>query len=111
MENNFNSFNECSASSKLNQVHEQNLKNEESLKKRHEVISKLDINPEFSWPLNDMLDEINASLFEIMECKSDILAENEIYNKDIIDINDRHRRVRWLTSMRAANDDNFSAAA
>lgn len=77
MGTNFNTMGESLPSPKLNQVNEERLKQETSLRERHELISKLDINPEFQWELEKMLEEINASLNEIILCKKDILAAND----------------------------------
>jgi hypothetical protein len=48
MSKNFNNFGEKCTSPKLNATHEKKLQDETSLRERHELISKLDINPDFS---------------------------------------------------------------
>jgi len=103
MGNNFNKPGSEYSSPTLNETHEKKLQNETSLRERHDLISKLDINPEFSWPLNAMLDDINASLFEIMECKNDILAANdEVFNTDNVSNLEYERKRPVFEELKAA---------
>jgi hypothetical protein len=50
-----------------------------------------------------MLDDINASLFEIMECKNDILAANdEVFNTDNVSNLEYERKRPVFEELKAA---------
>ena len=105
MKNNFNTLISCSNSEKLAEVHKEKLNNEASLRARQEYLSQLDIDPNFKDGLELMLNEINAELVDIMECKFDILARDKQIKEaegNVIPLESRRKRPVFEEMKQAA---------